>query len=173
MITLSQAPQLLLDDFLIARTENLKRRLSPVRKEACNPAIESTFSWEKSDTGLARLYAPCLVKNAPDADSLRLFYSCLSGERSIVCTAVSTDGHNWIKPELTLHHLENHPQTNILLMREEWYEQTGPLWMIENPVPEAMDAAFLSMVITKDTQWNLALSFVKNFSEVIRAYAPW
>jgi hypothetical protein len=152
MITLSQAPQLLLDDFLIARMENLTRRLSPVRKEACNPAIESTFPWEKSDAGLSRLYAPCLVKDAPDADSPRLFYTCLSGERSIVCTAVSDDGHNWIKPELTLHPFGDYPRTHIVLMRDEWYEQTGPLWMIENPVPEGMDAAFLSMVITKDAR---------------------
>ncbi|MCD6334609.1 MAG: hypothetical protein J7M27_04680 [Candidatus Latescibacteria bacterium] len=61
--------------------ENLKRRLSPVGKEACNLAIESTFTWEKTDGGLARFYAPCLVKDVPDADSLRLFYTCLSGDR--------------------------------------------------------------------------------------------
>ncbi len=88
-ITLNETKQLFLDDFLIASTTNVIRRIHPARKHPANPVIWPREEWE----GAVALTHGSVIR---DGDKHRIWY--LSGPG--VSYAESRDGIHWTKPEL-------------------------------------------------------------------------
>ncbi len=122
-IALSKHPQLFLDDYLIAQTTNLDRRLeTPVRHPA-NPVIRQDFPWERRMLVLAGtvLYDqhrqvfrcwylgnefPTDVPDTPEGPAMAEYY---------LCYAESPDGIHWEKPLIGFDRFGRHRKTNVIL----------------------------------------------------------
>jgi len=98
--------QLLLDDALLARRENVRRRVIPAEKLR-GPVLEPDRAWEQG----AAVFGTVLE----DEGRLRMWY--LGGGH--VCYAESDDGTAWEKPELDVVKLEGE-RTNVVIERGEF-----------------------------------------------------
>jgi hypothetical protein len=97
--------QLFLDDYLIASTTNIVRRIHPAEKSKSNPVIRQTESWEDP---LNVLYGSVIK----DGDKYKAWYKSGPG----VSYALSDDGIHWVKPALDLVTI-NGAKTNILFRK--------------------------------------------------------
>lgn len=104
-VRLDRTKQLFLDDFLIARGENVERRIHPARKHPANPLIWPRETWE----GAVALVYGSVIR---DGDKYRMWY--LSGPG--VSHAESADGIVWDKPKLGICRIDGH-DTNAVLRR--------------------------------------------------------
>ncbi|MFC1525728.1 hypothetical protein ACFL6X_02835 [Candidatus Latescibacterota bacterium] len=102
-VHLSDGEQLLLDDALLARRDNVRRRVVPAVKTG-HPVLEADRPWEN---GVA-LFGTVLR----DGDRCRMWY--LGGGH--VCYAESDDGMTWEKPELDVVKLAG-KRTNVVIER--------------------------------------------------------
>ena len=90
-IIVDETKQLFLDDFLIASSENITRRVHPVRKHAANPLSWPQESWEGT---IALVYGSVIR----DGEKYRMWYLSSPG----MSYAESVDGIAWTKPSLGL-----------------------------------------------------------------------
>ncbi len=114
-IAISNGPQLFLDDYLVARTQNLTRRLERPRKWPDNPLpLEPEHAWEQS-----RMDAGSVIYD-DQSKKFRMWYTVLMDKAKYadnfgyVCYAESSDGITWKKPMLRIHEFEGHLPTNIV-----------------------------------------------------------
>jgi len=114
-ITLSNAPQLFLDDHCIDRTQNLTRRLEQPRKHPANPlGLVPEYAWERS-----RMDAGSVIYD-DRSGKFRMWYTVLMDKDKYadnfgyLCYAESSDGVTWHKPMMRLHDFEGHLPTNIV-----------------------------------------------------------
>jgi hypothetical protein len=110
-IALGREKQLFLDDFLIASTRDVKRRVQPAEKHAGNPVIRKTEDWEDP---FNVLYGSVIR----DGERYRAWYQSGRG----VSYAESADGIEWVKPRLDLVLIDGQ-KTNILFRKQS--ETTG------------------------------------------------
>jgi len=125
--------ELFLDDYHLARTENVRISLQPAIKCPANPLIRADRPWE------SRTSHPSVIVD-PSTGKFRMYYQArLNGDR--VCYAESDDGIRWTKPGLELHAFGGHRRTNILL------PDGDSLWVLPNPDPGApADQRYLGFV---------------------------
>src|SRR5262245_16802152 len=97
--------QLFLDDYLVASTTNVFRRIQPAEKSKSNPVIRQTEVWEDP---FNILYGSVIR----DGAQYKAWYKSGPG----VSYAVSDDGIHWIKPPLDLVPI-NGAKTNILFRK--------------------------------------------------------
>jgi hypothetical protein len=97
--------QLFLDDYLVASSTNIFRRIHPAEKSRCNPVIRQTEPWEDP---FNILYGSVIR----DGQQYKMWYKSGPG----VSYAVSDDGLHWAKPALDLVSL-NGAKTNILFRK--------------------------------------------------------
>ena len=110
-IALGPEKQLFLDDFLIASTRGVKRRVQAAEKFGGNPVIRKTEGWEDP---FNVLYGSIIL----DGGKYRAWYQSGKG----VSYAESADGVEWIKPRLDLVVIDGQ-RTNILFQKRS--ETTG------------------------------------------------
>ena len=97
--------QLFLDDYLVASTTNIYRRIHPAEKSTSNPVIRQTDPWEDP---LNILYGSVIR----DGEKYKSWYKSGPG----VSYAESDDGIHWVKPPLDLVPI-NGAKTNILFRK--------------------------------------------------------
>lgn len=97
--------QLFLDDYLVASTSNISRRIHAAEKSKSNPVIRQTKKWEDP----FNIVYGSVIR---DGDQYKAWYKSGSG----VSYAVSDDGIHWVKPPLDLVQIEN-TKTNILFRK--------------------------------------------------------
>jgi len=114
-VTVDAQKRLFLDDFIIANTENITRRIHPAEKYSGNPVIRPTEPWEHPRICI---YGSVLR----DGDKYRAWYYG-GGD---VAYAESADGLNWTKPKLGLLKVAGH-DTNLLIRRRA--SDDGPATM--------------------------------------------
>jgi hypothetical protein len=124
-ILLGDAPQLFLDDYVIAKTENLKRQIqSPVR-HARNPLIVQDRPWEQR---MLSVYGTVLHDES--SGRFRCWYLASESDGGIPdtpeapgtaeyfqCYAESDDGVTWRKPNIAGHPYGRHREHNIVVPR--------------------------------------------------------
>src|SRR5438477_4877704 len=81
--------QLFLDDYLVASTTNIFRRIHPAEKSRSNPVIRQTEPWEDP---FNILYGSVIR----DGEKYKMWYKSGPG----VSYALSDDGIHWVKPAL-------------------------------------------------------------------------
>ena len=120
-ITLDATRQLFLDDDLIASMTNVERRIHPARKHPANPLIWPSEEWE----GKVALTHGSVIR---DGDRYRMWY--LSGPG--VSYAESTNGVNWVKPELGILEIDGHG-TNVVVRRDASAGEPNAFPYFKNP----------------------------------------
>jgi len=101
VIPIDLGRQLFVDDFLIQST-TLKRRFHRPEMHPANPVLRRERAWERS---YATPFSDGIFYD-PRVQLFRAWYRCDSN----TCYATSTDGVNWVKPDLDVE-----PGTNIVL----------------------------------------------------------
>jgi hypothetical protein len=107
-------PQVLVDNFIVERTEALSRRLNPLAKHAANPVLSPQRPWE----GRSTLPTTVLFDNADRR--FKMWYQCrdeLSSSRrgrDRWAYAVSGDGITWEKPNLGLTSFAGSRRNNLI-----------------------------------------------------------
>lgn len=97
--------QLFLDDYLVASTTNIVRRIHPAEKSKSNPVIRQTEPWEDP---FNILYGSVIR----DGQKYKMWYKSGPG----VSYADSDDGIHWVKPPLDLMPIGG-AKTNILFRK--------------------------------------------------------
>jgi hypothetical protein len=110
-IQIGRAKQLFLDDYLIASSTNVTRRIHAAEKYKDNPVIRPSEPWEDP---FNVMYGSVIR----DGDKYRAWYMSGPG----VSYAESDDGLHWVKPALNLVPVSG-AKTNILLRKAS--EKTG------------------------------------------------
>ena len=114
VVEIGLQPQVLVDDFILERTEALRRRVNPLEKHAANPVLSPRRPWE----GRSALPTTVLFD---DADRrFKMWYQCrdeLSSSRRSRdrwAYAVSGDGITWEKPNLGLASFAGSRRNNLI-----------------------------------------------------------
>ena len=113
-ISISNAPQLFLDDSLIAKTSNLKRVIQRPKKHPANPVIVQGTPWEQR---YMQMYGTVLYDE--EMNRFRAWYMASESEEkkpeTYICYAESLDGVHWNKPLVGAITLPGHTQHNAVL----------------------------------------------------------
>ena len=113
-ISISNAPQLFLDDSLIAKTSNLKRVIQRPKKHPANPIIVQDTPWEQR---YLQMYGTVLYDE--EINHFRAWYMASESEEktpeTYICYAESLDGVHWIKPTVGTITLPGHSRHNAVL----------------------------------------------------------
>lgn len=118
-VRLDLAPQLFVDDHLVAARSGVVRRVEPCRKLP-GPVLEPEFPWEGS-----RVYVYGTVLHDPADGLFRMWYMSrgAAGTRDprlerapldLVLHATSRDGIGWTRPELGLYEYDGSAANNIV-----------------------------------------------------------
>ena len=110
--------QLFIDDYLIASSKGLTRRVHQVTKHPSNPLISPDKPWEGTGCVWQRVLWDRQNKR------FRMWYGGLSlftlpsgvQVRRPTCYAESKDGIHWVKPELGLHEYNGSKANNIVIL---------------------------------------------------------
>lgn len=105
-LTLDATRQLFLDDYLVADSENVTRRLHPLAKSPENPVLIADQPWEG---GVAILYGSVIE----DEGKYRMWY--YAGGNTAY--AESADGISWTKPKLGVIEIDGQ-DTNLVFRRD-------------------------------------------------------
>ena len=106
--------QVLVDDFILERTEALERRLNPLVKHAANPLLRPQERWEGQFT------LPTSVLFDDSDQRFKMWYLCRDGLSSPRrgpdrwAYAVSSDGITWEKPDLGLTSFAGSVRNNLI-----------------------------------------------------------
>lgn len=152
VISIGNFRQLFIDDYLIAKTDNITRRLRPVDKYSGNPIVRPNQPWER---GLAvpqgsviyddedRIYKMWYTTNVQSRGKGATF-----NKGKALAYAISKDGIHWDKPELDSV-LEDGRRTNQLLGPMEFGYMYQPYFVIkdnrETDAARRYKMAFLSI----------------------------
>lgn len=87
--------QLLIDDFIVASSSNLSRRLHSFQKHPRNPVFQAQLPWEEGWTD------PFMstVLYDPEERCFKMWYRC-GPRHSLKAYAVSSDGIHWQRPDI-------------------------------------------------------------------------
>jgi len=112
-LKLSHHPQLLMDDFVIAKMQGLRRKMQPPTKYAGNPIIPYEYPWEQ-----ARIWFVSVIYDEA-VGKFRMWYKTWAkypcgSHPSKVCYAESDDGFRWAKPMSDDVPYEGKTPTNIV-----------------------------------------------------------
>ena len=111
-ITLNRQKQLFLDDYIVQSMTNIERVIHPAQKYAGNPVLWPSESWEPK---LGILYGSVIQ----DEGKYKMWYKSGMG----VGYAESSDGIEWVKPQLDLVKIDGR-KTNLLFVKREKFK--GP-----------------------------------------------
>lgn len=103
--------QLLVDDYLIDKKQNIKRTYHPFKKHHANPVLVADKPWEGNIS-----YAYGTVLPNEENNGYRLWYHSWNGEYSNLY-ATSSDGFTWVKPELGMFNYKGSTANNIFHWR--------------------------------------------------------
>lgn len=103
--------QLLVDNYLVDKKENIKRTYHPFTKHHSNPLLVADKPWEGS---LSYAYGTVLPNE--QGNGYRLWYHAWMGEYTNLY-ATSRDGLSWEKPELELIDFKGSKANNIFFRR--------------------------------------------------------
>ena len=113
-VRLSNNSQLFLDNYIIARMDNLKRELQKPTKHPSNPLIVQDKPWEKR---VIEIYGTVLYE--PETEKFRCWYLASSDPEAkpeyYICYAESKDGINWIKPMVGQEKFGLYSQHNMVI----------------------------------------------------------
>lgn len=113
-ITLSNHPQLFLDDLLIARKTNLHRHVHQPTKHPKNPLIKQDFPWEKR---MIQVYGTVLFDET--TNKFRCWYLASESPDATpeyyICYAESDDGITWQKPLVGDAPFGEHQRHNVVI----------------------------------------------------------
>jgi len=150
VLRLGREKQLLIDDWAIAETRNVRRLLHRPVKHPGNPLISPDKPWEKDG---ALLFGGVVR----DADGgFRMWYNAWdkkpeTSKRFHTCYATSGDGVHWVKPGLGLHGYDGARDTNILL------KDKGTIFVFPNPDDPRPGFRYLAKMRHQGTQgWTSA-----------------
>ena len=123
MLRLSANPQLFLDDYVIAQTENVRRELQPPTRHPANPLIVQDHPWEANHISV---YGTVL--RDPETNRFRCWYQASRGKPTIpdtpdgpetskyyICYAESPDGIAWTKPMVGRRPFAEFERHNIII----------------------------------------------------------
>jgi hypothetical protein len=108
-IVLDGTKQMFLDDYLVARSENVARQIHAVDKYPGNPVLPATEPWEN---GVAILYGSVLREGDENGPKYRAWYYAAGN----VGYAESDDGIRWTKPRLGIVEIDGQ-DTNLVVRR--------------------------------------------------------
>jgi hypothetical protein len=128
-IPITERPQLLLDDFIVHRTEAVERMIHQPRDIAANPVMAPEHPWEHRRIPFGS------VLWFPEEKKFRCWYLTLNiydsrpgfrgyrkehhvpvNEAAFICYAESRDGVHWTRPGLGLHEFRGSKENNIVLV---------------------------------------------------------
>ncbi len=113
-VTISNAPQLFLDDSIITKMSNIKRVLQRPKKHPANPIIVQDTPWEQR---YLQMYGTVLYDE--EINHFRAWYMASESEEktpeTYICYAESLDGVHWIKPTVGTIILPGHTRHNAVL----------------------------------------------------------
>jgi len=123
-VVLSGHAQLFLDDYLVAKMDNLTRRLARPIKESSNPLIVQDRPWEAKSL---QIYGTVLYE--PKLQKYRCWYLAAENDGVVVdrpegpitveyyqCYAESDDGLRWSKPSVGVGTLGSHARHNAVIL---------------------------------------------------------
>jgi hypothetical protein len=134
--------QLFLDDWLVERTENLRREPGKPLKHPGNPVLKPSLLW---DAARVDLYGDAVWDSR--AGLLRLFYNCQSWPRAVpgsakpektvqLCYAESPDqGLTWRKPLFDVVPFDGTQETSIVY-RPRYAHLAGPFVLFDERDPD-------------------------------------
>ena len=113
-VAISNGPQLFLDDYLIARMDNLERSLQQPTKHPSNPLVVQHFPWERRTISV---YGTVLYE--PDLGKFRMWYLGSADPDAVpeyyMCYAESEDGVGWTKPLVTRAEMPPYEEHNVVV----------------------------------------------------------
>ena len=120
-VKIDDTRQLFVDDYLIAKSDNLVRQVHQVRKHPASPMLIPDKPWEKGGGREGCVFAT--IHRDAETGRFRIWYSgyCVytqpSGQRARFpgLYAESEDGIRWHKPELGLYEFEGSKANNIII----------------------------------------------------------
>lgn len=113
VIPIDTGRQLLVDDFLVERTD-LHRIFYRPAYHGANPVLKPDRPWELA----GRIHAMPFSDGVwfdPEEDLYRMWYYAGGGEKGSTCYAFSRDGIQWEKPEMEIAPWSDRTRTNIVL----------------------------------------------------------
>jgi hypothetical protein len=112
VIQIGNEEQLFIDDYLVANSSNIVRKMHQAEKYPGNPVIWPTEPWEDKT---AVIYGSVIR----DDDKFKIWYKTADGgQAGGVGYAESWDGINWFKPLLDMVLVDGH-KTNVLFNKRE------------------------------------------------------
>ena len=151
-IAIGSHRQLFIDDYIIAKTENIARRLHPVTKYPENPILTADKPWERGlavpqgsviydeEDGIYKMWYTTNVQSRGEGKTFNKGKS--------LAYATSQDGIYWNKPEMDIV-LENGRKTNMLIGPMEFGYMYQPYFVIKDSKEAIPDRrykmAFLSI----------------------------
>ena len=112
-ISITDGPQLFLDDYLIAEKANLKREIQRPKKHSANPILPYEHPWEQ-----VRIMCPAVIYE-PQTGKFRMWYTAWGARArdnpAMTCYAESADGLTWRKPMMRICAYRRRLPTNIVL----------------------------------------------------------
>ena len=122
-ITVSNHPQLFLDDYMVARMDNVARQINQPIKHEANPVIVQELPWEKC---FVSVYGTVIFDE--HVGKYRCWYNANQGKLAIpdtpegpglakyyICYAESDDGINWRKPMVGQGRFASYGEHNIVV----------------------------------------------------------
>lgn len=119
--------QLFIDDHLIAKTDNVARRLHPVKKYSGNPIVQPDRSWE----GRTTVPQGSVIFDEEEGIYKMWYATDIQSKGKRLAYAVSEDGVNWEKPELGIVMKEG-LRTNLLIPAQFFSYMYQPYFVIKD-----------------------------------------
>ena len=143
-ISIGSYRQLFIDDHLIAKTDNVTRRLHPVNKYSGNPIVRPDRSWE----GRTTVPQGSVIYDEEEGIYKMWYTTDIQSKGKGLAYAVSEDGVNWEKPELGIV-LKEGLRTNLMIPARVFGYMYQPYFVIKDineAIPERRyKMAFLSI----------------------------
>ncbi|MCK5702349.1 MAG: hypothetical protein KAI29_14395 [Cyclobacteriaceae bacterium] len=123
--------QLFLDDYWISSSENLTSTLHQAEKYANNPLIRADVSWEQNP------YCFGTVIFDEEESIFKFWYQSYNNsleisERTPVLYATSTDGIQWVRPNLGVIEFQGSADNNIVLQNYGFHDLYSPSVIKDN-----------------------------------------
>ncbi len=138
--------ELFVDDFLIKSLENVAVTLGTPQHQASVVTFDEP--WEGRYCGYVTVFT--------DGDRYRMYYRGLpesgrdGSDNEVTCYAESKDGIHWIKPELELFSVREHPVNNVILAGMAPYSHNFTPFLNTRPGAPAQER-YLAMAGTSET----------------------
>lgn len=175
-IQLTDNPQLFLDDYLVAKTQNLRRELQTPTRHARNPLIVQDRPWEHR---MLSVYGTVL--HDAQRGRFRCWYLASQSDAGIPdtpeapgtaeyiqCYAESDDGIAWRKPNIARHAFGQFQEHNIVLPRAHGF---CVLHTPDDPDPKRQYRGLGGNVLgysADGVEWSMATDGAANWAAAVR-----